>query len=485
MGQAVEKTLIGTGIGGLDHILNGGLPPGRAYVVVGEPGTGKTTFGLHFVLEGLKKGERVLFLTLSQTADELLGIARSHDMDIGDVIVRELSPDRLARAATRDQTVLQTSDVEFAATMDAIEAIITETAPSRLVLDTVADIRLLSSSPLRFRRQFVEIKDMLGRHGVTGVILDTAESSNILSGDIDALAHGVIRMTWTLPPHGTARRRIAVTKLRGHAFVEGYHDMTIRRGGVEVYPRILPRQHETDKPVPSLGSGIGALDALYGGQLAGGGTLMLAGYAGTGKSTLLTAYARNAASEGRRAALFLFEERPDIFRQRAAQLSLDLEGQPGEVELARIDPMEVSPGQLFQRIQAEVHAGADIIGIDSLQGLVAAMPGEREALTQIHSLLSFLGRHKVLTILTMNIQGMVGTGTRPDVDMSLMADTILLLRQYEATSEIRRTVAVVKKRYGPHETVLREFTITSDGISVRPIRDDVDMRRHFELGVAH
>ncbi|EKV30699.1 hypothetical protein C882_4036 [Caenispirillum salinarum AK4] len=485
MGQAAEKTLIGSGIRGLDHILNGGLPRGHAYVVIGEPGTGKTTLGLHFLLEGLKQGERVLYLTLSQTEDELLGIARSHDIELDAGIVRELSPSGLARLATRDQTVLQTTDVEFAATMNAIENIIKETAPARLVLDTVGEIRLLSSSPLRFRRQFLEIKDMLGRHGVTGVVLDTAESSDILSGDIDAMAHGVIRMTWNLPPHGTARRRIAVTKLRGHAFVEGYHDMTIRRGGVEVYPRILPRQHETDKPVPSLGSGIEDLDALYGGQLSGGGTLMLAGYAGTGKSTLLTAYARNAAREGRRAALFLFEERPDIFRQRAADLSLGLDDQPGTVQLNRIDPMEVSPGQLFQHIQAEVHAGADIIGIDSLQGLVAAMPDEREAMTQIHSLLSFLGRHKVLTILTMNIQGIVGAGARPDVDMSLMADTILLLRQYEATSEIRRTLAVVKKRYGPHETVLREFSITSDGLSVHPIRDDVDMRRHFQLGVPH
>jgi circadian clock protein KaiC len=477
--------LIGTGIDGLDHILNGGLPRGHAYVVVGEPGTGKTTFGLHFLTEGLIHGERVLYLTLSQSRKELLGIAWSHGMTVDDMLIHELSPSDLASAATHDQTVLQTTDLEFAATLDAIEAAVKKHAPSRMVLDTIGEIRLLSSSELRFRRQFLEIKSMLERHGVTSVILETAEEPESRAGDLDAMAHGVVRMTWTLPSHGTARRRIAVTKLRGHAFVEGYHDMAIRRGGVEVYPRILPRQHETDTPIARLNSGIPELDALYGGHLLGGSTLMLSGHAGTGKSTLLTAYARSAAEAGRRVALFLFEERPDIFRQRADDISLSLSSDDlaGTVSISRIDPMEISPGQLFEAMQREVRDGASIVGIDSLQGLVAAMPEEREAMSQIHSLLTFLGRHKVLTILTMNLQGIIGSGPRLDVDMSLMADTILLLRQYEATSAIRRTVAVVKKRYGPHETTSRALEISHRGIDVTPIPEGIDMRQHFLLGI--
>lgn len=485
MSPSTPEDLIGTGITGLDHILNGGLPRGHAYVVIGEPGTGKTTLGLHFLVEGARAGETTLYLTLSQTMDELQGIAASHDMDISGVTVRELSPSHLAAGATRDQTVLQTADTEFAATLKAIEQIVTEARPARLVLDTMGEIRLLSSSELRFRRQFLEIKDMLRRHSVTSLILETAENSEMIPGDIDAMAHGVVRMTWNLPPHGTARRRIAVTKLRGHAFLEGYHDMTIRHGGVEVYPRILPRQHETDRPIPELKAGIQELDDLYGGALIGGTTMMLAGHAGTGKSTLMTAYASSAAKDGKRVALFLFEERPDIFHQRAKDLSLSLapEETTGSVTVSRIDPLEISPGQLFEAMQREVHEGAAIVGIDSLQGLLAAMPDEREAMTQIHSLLTFLGRHKVLTILTMNLQGIIGSGSRLDVDMSLMADTIMLLRQYEATSEIRRTIAVVKKRYGPHETALREFEISGAGLAVRPIRDGVDMRRQYQLGV--
>ena len=468
---------ISTGIRGLDDVLGGGLPEGHIYLVQGQPGTGKTTMALQFLLEGAERGERLLYITLAQTEAELRGIADSHGLAIEAVKVADLSPGAVFPASVPRQTVLQTRDAELEQTMQAIQDVLEREKPDRLVVDSLVEIQLLSNTEVRFRREFLNLKDRLLQDRRTALLLDTWSPSTD-TVRIEALVHGVIRLDWWLPNYGMAHRRLAVTKMRGHAFVEGFHDLTIETGGAVVHPRLVLYQPETVKGDREISSGIAELDDLCGGGFAGGTTCLVAGNAGTGKSTLATAYALAAARSGETVAMFLFEERPDLFLNRARNLNMDLEDPslPGKVVVSAFDPAEVSPGQLFRRVQDEVDQGAGVVVIDSLTGFLKSLPSGSEVMLHFHPLLSYLGRSNVLTLLVLDLHGIGGRGLEAEVDLSFLADSIVLLRQFDAGSSIRRTISVIKKRYGPHSTEVRQLRITQEGLRVEPIPEGTDLR---------
>lgn len=471
---------ISTGIAGLDKVLGGGIPSGHIYPVQGRPGTGKTTIALHFLREGVSQGEKVLYITLAQTEDELKGIAASHGMGLEDITVADLSPSAQEGEDRSAQTVVQTRAVELEHTMQAVEDVVAREEPDRVVLDSLVEIQLLSGSENDYRREFLNLKQRFLSRGCTVLLLDTwSEQREGEAIRIEALVHGVIRLDWRLPDYGIAHRRIAVSKLRGHPFVEGFHDMSIETGGAVVYPRLnIDRSKAQDDP-RTISTGIANLDELCGGGFALGTTCLIAGNAGTGKSTLSTAYLREAARKGENVAIFLFEERVPLFLQRARALSLDLQADDltGRVDLFSFDPAEVTPGQLFANVQEQVEAGANVVLIDSLTGFLKALPPHDEVMLHFHPLLSYLSRQNVLTLLVLDLRGGMGPTLNPEVDLSFLADSILVLRQYQSGSDIRRSIAVMKKRYGPHLTELRELRITEEGLKVEPIAEGVDLSR--------
>lgn len=481
--SSAQRCLMPTGVSGLDEVLGGGLPKGHVYLVEGEPGTGKTTLGLQFLLAGHAAHEKRLYITLSQTRDELVQIAVSHDMDLSGVHVAELSASSLSEDAARRQTVLQTADVELESLVRAVESLVETHQPDRLVFDSLTEVQLLSNTSLRYRREFIGLKEMLANRGITTLTIGTTEGAAPQRAT-HALAHGVILLSWRLPKYGASYRRLAVTKVRGHAFVEGYHDFAIVHGGLEVYPRLRPSSQEHDRVPPVLTSGVAELDSLLADGLEGGTTCLIAGHAGTGKSTLATTYAHAAARAGRKSALFLFEERPSIFVNRARSLSMPLDApeMAGLIDVQRVDPGEVSLGRLFQQIARAADDGADLIVIDSLTGLQATVPEDIELVPQLHALLNHLGRRKVLCMITFNMSGLLGEQPLKEVDMSLMADTILLLRQYEGGSAIRRTLSLIKRRYGAHDSYIRAFAISEDGITVDRVPEGVHPRQQTQLG---
>lgn len=467
----MEHGLVPTGVPGLDEVLFGGLPPRGIYYVGGEPGTGKTTLGLQFLIEGIARGETALFITISQDRRDLERIAASHGFDISDVSVAELSAPEIARTAAERQSVLATSDVELTELAAGIRDAIESVGPQRIVLDSLLEIRLLAEEPLKYRRELVLLRDEVVSRAATGLLLDCPDAS---PGDrqLPALANGAIFLEQEVPSYGAVLRRLHVAKMRGHEFVDGPHDLAIQRGGLAVFPRVVPELATTETDEDFISSGISALDDMLGGGLESGTACLITGQSGTGKSTLATAYAHAASEVGTPAAMFLFEERPEVFRRRSDDLGFAIgkAQRSGTLSLQHFNPAEVSPGEFAQAVVRAVEdQNSRIVIIDSLSGFLSALPNGRDLITQMHSLLSYLSRRGVLTILTLAQHGLLGGEERTEIDASYLVDSAILLRLAEVGDEIRRTVAVVKKRHGDHERAVRELMIGGREVALRDI----------------
>lgn len=470
MSQPEPAARAATGVSGLDAVLGGGLPRGWIYLVQGAPGTGKTTLGLQFLLEGVRLGERVLYITLSHSELELRDIAASHAFSLKGMPVHEFSAGEAAAYLTSGQTVFHTADVELKETTDAILAAIDRVKPERLVFDPIEQIRLLTDSSLRYRAQLLTLKQTLLDLGCTTLFLtgDPVEASD---GQLEALAHGVLELEQRSPDYGDVRRRLKVLKGRGMRYHGGYHSFRIVTGGLAVFPRLeTPAGSGPERTNrTNLESGVGELDTLLGGGLEAGTACLLIGPTGTGKSSLATLYAHTAARGGERSAVYLFDERPETFRRRSASLGMDV--QPflgsGLMALEQVNTGELSPGEFaFTVKQAVDEGGVTVVVIDSLTGYLNAMPEETLLIPQLHELLSYLSRQGVLTFLIMAEKGVLGSGELEPMDVSYLADAVLLLRHFEADGRLRRAISVVKKRYGAHESAIRELLITAAGIRI-------------------
>ena len=454
-----------TGIPGLDEILRGGLPRDRIYLVQGDPGVGKTTLGLQFLMDGAAKKERCLYITLSETAAEIHDVAESHGWSLGGIEIVELSAVEQS-SVLEENTLFETAEVELHETTRVLLGHVERVNPQRVVFDSLSELRLLAQSALRYRRQILSLKAYFVGKGCTVMMLDdrTSEPGDL---QLQSLAHGVIILEQVTPIHGEDRRQLRVQKLRGLKFSGGRHDFTIRTGGVEIYPRILGGKGEIHDPKP-LSSGIAELDRLLGGGLDRGTSTLIIGPAGAGKSAMAIQYAAMAAKRGERTAMFAFDERLNTLRTRTRSLGIDIETHlaSGQLSIRQIDPAELSPGEFAYLVKCAVEKeGAKVVVIDSLNGYMQAMPEERQLLVQMHELLGFLANHNVCSILIMAQHGLIGTMKSP-TDVSYVADTVLLLRYFEAQGRIRKAVSVVKKRSGQHENAIRELLFTPQGITV-------------------
>lgn len=460
---------------GLDDILGGGLPMHRLYLVRGSPGVGKTTLALQFLLEGLSQGERVLYITLSETEAEIRQVAASHHWSLDGVSLFELSSAEQTLRLDDENTLYAAEDVDLKETIRVLLERVQSDEPQRVVFDSLSEIRLLAQSPVRYRRQLLSLKQFFAERQCTVLLLD----DHAVGGEdlqVASLAHGVVALEQTPATYGVDRRRLRIVKLRGSPFRSGFHDFCLRTGGLVVFPRLTAAEHRTDLMLEPIGSGIGALDAMVGGGIDRATCTLLMGPAGIGKSSLATQFALAANRRGEPASVFLFEERIGTWRHRCHMLGMDVDVQvkKGLLKVHQVDPAELAPDEFSHLVRADIEeGGARLVIIDSITGYFNAMVDARHLSLQLHELLGFLSERQVASVVTMAQAGLIGANMVSPVDISYLADTVVLLRYFESKGRVKKAISVLKKRAGAHEDSIRELSFGSDGISVGPPLSDM------------
>lgn len=465
-----SSPLLKTGVPGLDDVLGGGFTQGRLYLVEGSPGAGKTTIAMQFLMEGVRAGERVLYVTLSETDEELKGVALSHGWNLDGIDVREMLPSPDALSPDEQYTIFHPSEIELGETTMRILADVDRVNPTRVVFDSLSELRLLAGNSLRYRRQILALKQFFAGRRCTVLLLDdmTAQEHDL---QVQSIAHAVIRLEQLNPDFGSSRRRLIVLKFRGQAFRGGYHDYKIVRGGFIVFPRLVAAEHLEVLKHEQISSGVPELDAMFGGGIDRGTSTLLVGAPGTGKSTLAIQYAIAAAQRGECAALFVFDEVVGTLRARAEGMGMPLSKyvESGQIRIRQVDPSELSPGEFVHEIrEAVTEHQARVVVIDSLNGYLNAMPDERFLIIHLHEVLSFLAQSGVATLLIGAQRGVMGLQMTAPVDASYLADTVVLLRHFEKRSEVHQAISVIKKRVGQHERSIRSFKLSARGIAVGP-----------------
>ena len=461
--NAMERA--STGVAGLDIISNSGVVVGTLNLIQGQPGTGKTTLSLQFLLAGAGNGERVLYIPFSESRREIELVATAHGWPLDRIAIRELGPHVFSHGdEASSPSIFHPADVELPHAIAAIETAVREVKPSRLVLDSLTELRNLAESKRHFRRALLRLKAFLEEHQVTSLLIDDLPDHS----EAESIAHGVIRLERRTPAYGPVRRQLEIVKLRGVAFHDGHHDFVIARGGLEVFPRIRPKIGERRIAPKEIESGVAGLDRICSGGLDRATTIMVMGPSGAGKSTVVLQYALAAAAREESSAIFAFDEDIATIRERARSLDLPLESilERGRVRIHGSDAAELSPGEFSARVRAEVDAGASIVVLDSLNGYLLAMPEERSLVPHMHDLLSFLGRRGVTTFVVLTLAGLLEPERPTSQELSYLADTILLLRYFEATGAVRTSISVVKHRTADHERLIREFDIGRGGIRI-------------------
>lgn len=457
-----------TGVAGLDEILAGGLATGRLFLLEGAPGAGKTTIATQFLMAGADAGERVLYITLSETEEELREGAASHGWTFAPSLeVYELVPPESLLDEEQQQSLLYSSDLELGETTRGIFEVFERVKPTRVVLDSLSEIRLLAQSSLRYRRQILALKHYFSKSAATVLMLDDL-TADVLDKTVHSVAHAVIRLEELSPIYGAERRRLRVLKYRGRKYRGGYHDFVIDTGGVRAFPRLVSGEHRTPFVRETVAIDNPGLNGLIGGGFERGASTLILGPAGTGKSLLTLSFVKSAIARGEKAAMFVFDEELGLLFERATKLDIDLEAMvdAGNLVIEQIDAAELTPGEFSERVRTCVERyQARTVVIDSLNGYQAAMPEEQALVLHMHELLQYLNRQGAMTFLTVAQHGLVGDMKSP-VDVTYLADTVILLRYFEATGRVRRAISVVKKRTGAHEDTIREFVIGGHGITL-------------------
>src|SRR6476469_9673577 len=456
-----------TGIWGLDNILAGGFSRGHVFLVEGAPGTGKTTVALQFLLEGAKAGEKCLYITLSETERELREGAASHGWSLDGIEVFELLPPESLLDSEQQQSLLYSSDLELGETTREIFEAVDRSRPNRVILDSLSEIRLLAQSSLRYRRQILAIKHYFAQFNTTVILLDDL-TAEVADKTVHSVAHGVVRLEELAPAYGAERRRARVVKYRGVKFRGGYHDATITTGGLNVFPRLVASEFRANYERRTVSSGIPEFDRLLGDGVETGSSTLILGPAGTGKSLAAIVFAVAAIKRCEKAALFVFDEELGLLFARMKGLGIDLEKmlRSGNLFIDQVDAAELSPGEFAHRVRERVDQDRiKTVVIDSLNGYQAAMPDENSLILHVHELLQYLNRRGAATFMTVAQHGLVGDMKAP-VDVTYLADTVVLLRYFEALGSVRRAMSIIKKRTGEHESTIREFRIGGRGLAI-------------------
>ena len=456
-----------TGIGGLDYLLRGGLPNHRIHLIEGHPGAGKTTLGLQFLLEGVKRGESCMYITLSESAEELRANAASHGFDLSGINMQELQPAENLRPEEQ-YTLFHPSEIELGDLSRNVFEAVEKFKPARAVLDSVSDMRLLARDSLRYRRQILALKQFFAGRGCTLLLLNEIGVSDT-DAHIQSLAHGVIRLEQSVHDFGIARRRLEIAKLRGVAYVGGFHDFKIQTGGIRVFPRLENRRQTRPLPKETLVTGLAPLDALLDDGVPMGTCTLILGPSGVGKSTLGGHYLASAAAKGIPCAAFLFDEQRQTFLDRGDALGMDLSTyvKNGVITVTKVEPGSMSPGEFSHFVRKAVEDDkVRLVLIDSLTGYLTAIPESEAAVVRLHELTSYLASCGAATFLTVAQQGMLGQNMMSPIDVSYIADTMFMMRVFEAGGRVRKALSVLKKRTGQHETTIREIGVRDNALWV-------------------
>jgi circadian clock protein KaiC len=465
-----SNSFLSTGVAGLDDVLRGGLTRDRLFLLEGSPGAGKTTLALQFLIEGARRGESVLYITLSETAVELKAVAAAHGWSLDGVNIHEVLPSESILNPEEQYSVFDPSDVEMGATTRAVLAIVESLKPVRVVLDSLSELQLLASNALLYRRQVLAFKQFFATRACTTLFLDDRTASE---GDLQvrSIAHGVISLERMATDYGGTRRRLEIVKYRGIAFREGLHDYKIQYGGIVVFPRLIAAETRENLLPAQFSSGIDALDAMLGGGIEEGSSTLIAGPPGAGKSTLAAQFIHSCLGQGLRSSLFLFEESASNLLNRTDSLGLSLRHHQhdGQMQVHQIDPAQLTPGEFVHKVCRAADDGAKVVVIDSLNGFLQAMPNEKLLSIHMHELLTYLGQRGVVTLLIGVQQGMLGGNMTTTIDATYLADNVLLLRYFESQGEVQQALSVFKKRGSQHERTIRRMSIGSDGIQIGPV----------------
>jgi circadian clock protein KaiC len=470
-----QLTRLSTGTPGLDDILHGGLAKGFLYLVEGNPGAGKTTLALQFLIEGAKAGEKGLYISLAESEEELRHVAASHGMDLKNVVICKIAPPEIGGEIGQPYTVFQPAEVELADVLETILGKVRDLEPSRVIIDSMSELRMLARDSLRYRRQVLSLKRFFEGRDCTTLLLDERFRDNMES-QLQTIAHGVISMEVLARNYGITRRRLEVMKVRASSFREGFHDYIIVRGGVRVFPRLVSGEHRGMKVIPEdLPSGMAELDLLFNGGVQRGTSTLVVGPTGCGKSSLCTQFVLTAAQRGEKCGFFTFDETRQSFIIRSRGLGMDIEPyiENGTVFLDQVDPAELSPGEFVHRIRAGVEEKQwRLVVIDSLNGLLNSMNEEQALTVQLHELLSYLNQVGVASFMVLAQYGILGSAVSSPTDVSYLTDNVLLLRYFEAGGEVRQAISVMKRRSGPHERSIRELHISSGKLTIgEPLRN--------------
>jgi circadian clock protein KaiC len=467
--EQVQTQKVSTGVPGLDELLLGGLTAHRIYLLEGDPGTGKTTLALEFMMEGVRRGEKCLYVTLSETTEELKAIASSHGWALDGINIFELTPPEANLTPAQSYTLLHPSEVELTETIKLIAERMEQLQPDRVVFDSLSEIRLLAQDPLRYRRQILAMKQFFSGRRCTALLLDDLTSQS-REAQVHSITHGVIVLEKNAREYGAERRRIRITKMRGTDFRGGYHDFIIQKGGLAVFPRLALFDAAETFAGERMSSGVEGLDRLLAGGAHRGTSMLLVGPAGVGKSSMASQYVLAALRRGEEGAIYTFDEARSTLLERSRGLGMRLEPflASGKLTIEQVNAAELSPGHFAHRVRQRVEANPKgVVVIDSLNSYLNAMPAEQFLMMQIHELLAYLNQKKMLSILVMAQQGLVGQMQSP-LDMSYLTDTVVLLRYFEFQGAVRKAISVLKKRSGPHEGTIREYHLDSNGVNVGP-----------------
>jgi circadian clock protein KaiC len=442
------------------------------YLVEGDPGSGKTTLALQFLLAGVRRGEPGVYATLSETEEELRDVALSHGWSLDGITICDLQTSEESLKADSQYTLFHPAEVELSETTRTVLEAVERVRPARVVFDSLSEMRLLARDSLRYRRQILALKHYFTGRNCTVLLLDYGTQPGEFQ--LQSLTHGVLALERESPNYGGERRRLNIQKVRGISYHEGFHDYVIRTGGLEVFPRLVAADHHLDFVRETVSSGLPEMDALLGGGMERGSSTMILGPSGVGKSTLAAQYVAAAADRGEKACIYSFEESPVSWVARAERLGMCLRRheQEGRVGVRQIDPAELSPGEFANDVRRHVEQGVRTVVIDSLNGYRNAMAEEKHLILHLHELLSFLNQQGVMTLVIMAQYGILGEDVSSPVELSYLADNVVLLRYFEAFGQVRQAISMVKKRAGVHERSVRELRISDQGLRVgRELRE--------------
>jgi circadian clock protein KaiC len=472
MKDKLEPGKASTGNNGLDHILRGGLPRNMIYLVHGGPGTGKTTLGLEFLQEGVRQDERVLYISLLQSRAELGSILASHHWSLDGIDLLEF-PENVRTSLTEEQTLFNREEIELPELTRIVQQTIEQYRPQRLLFDSITELALLTHSPSQLHRQVLRLKEQLNGLNCTTLFTIT-DTGGIDFPSLRTVVHGIIEMGIQRIGYGQPRRWLEAVKMRGMPYLEGSHDFRIRTGGLEIFPRLEMNQSSDRLQWQVVSSGNRQLDDMFGGGLEEGTACLITGTTGAGKSTLASLYVQAAARRGDRSMVYCFDERRETFLRRSEGLGLELIDymEKDLIQVRQVDVGSITPGELASSLRRNIdEEQVKVIVLDSINGYLHSMPDQRQLMVQLHEMLSCLEEAGVLTLLVVAIHDL-GASREAQIDTSYIADTVVLMRNFEASGRVRRCISVLKKRHGDHDKAIREFRIGRGGIEVsKPLHE--------------